>query len=310
MTAFTGRSSSTSGARSTAASTSQIIRPRTTSDSGKTCSGLCGISGIPIIRYPGDFVSGYNWEDGVGPVDQRPARLDLAWRTTEPNKVGTNEFATWSRASRRTMMASISALVASMPPATLSNTAISSGTTGATFGLATAWPSRTNSRSGVSATRWTDPGRLDKKRQRNGRIAHEAAKVMKLVDSEIELVACGSSIPGCRTFRSGKLRCSNTYDDVEYLAPHLPSEEGRSWHLPRAAPRDGPVHQNGRGHVRFRQSEKRSRNRSTFLSTSGMSGTTLLTRIKRSTATRPGLSLRRFSKTSTRWRTRLLSEGC
>ena len=36
------------------------------------------------------------------------------------------------------------------------------------------------------------------------RIAHEAAKVMKLVDSEIELVACGSPIPGCRTFRSGK----------------------------------------------------------------------------------------------------------
>ena len=41
--------------------------------------------GPTIIRYPGgNFVSGYNWEDGVGPVDQRPRRLDLAWRTTEP----------------------------------------------------------------------------------------------------------------------------------------------------------------------------------------------------------------------------------
>ena len=45
----------------------------------------------------GNFVSGYDWEDGVGPRDQRPARLDLAWRSLEPNLVGTNEFLTWAR---------------------------------------------------------------------------------------------------------------------------------------------------------------------------------------------------------------------
>jgi alpha-N-arabinofuranosidase len=44
-----------------------------------------------IIRYPGgNFVSGYNWEDGVGPVEQRPRRLDLAWMSTETNQFGTN----------------------------------------------------------------------------------------------------------------------------------------------------------------------------------------------------------------------------
>jgi alpha-N-arabinofuranosidase len=49
--------------------------------------------GPTIIRYPGgNFVSGYNWEDGVGPVDKRPTRLDLAWFSTEPNSFGTNEF--------------------------------------------------------------------------------------------------------------------------------------------------------------------------------------------------------------------------
>src|SRR5471032_1353032 len=53
-----------------------------------------------ITRYPGgNFVSGYNWEDGVGPVDQRPARLDLAWFSTEPNRFGTNEFIDWCRAA-------------------------------------------------------------------------------------------------------------------------------------------------------------------------------------------------------------------
>ena len=54
----------------------------------------------PIMRYPGgNFVSGYNWEDGVGPVDERPRRLDLAWMSTETNQFGTNEFIDWCRAA-------------------------------------------------------------------------------------------------------------------------------------------------------------------------------------------------------------------
>src|SRR5438105_2219587 len=54
--------------------------------------------GVTLVRYPGgNFVSGYNWEDGVGPRDQRPARLDLAWRTLETNQFGLNEFVEWAR---------------------------------------------------------------------------------------------------------------------------------------------------------------------------------------------------------------------
>lgn len=56
--------------------------------------------GPTIIRYPGgNFLSGYNWEDGVGPIEQRPVRLDLAWLSTEPNRFGTNEFIEWCRAA-------------------------------------------------------------------------------------------------------------------------------------------------------------------------------------------------------------------
>ena len=51
-----------------------------------------------IVRYPGgNFVSGYRWEDGVGPVADRPRRLDLAWRSLEPNTVGVDEFMGWCR---------------------------------------------------------------------------------------------------------------------------------------------------------------------------------------------------------------------
>ena len=54
--------------------------------------------GVTIVRYPGgNFLSGYNWEDGVGPKDQRPTRLDLAWASTETNQFGTNEFISWCR---------------------------------------------------------------------------------------------------------------------------------------------------------------------------------------------------------------------
>lgn len=53
---------------------------------------------MPVVRYPGgNFASAYRWRDGVGPRDERPARLDPAWNTVEPNAFGTNEFVTWCR---------------------------------------------------------------------------------------------------------------------------------------------------------------------------------------------------------------------
>ncbi|OFY66980.1 MAG: alpha-L-arabinofuranosidase [Bacteroidetes bacterium RBG_13_42_15] len=48
---------------------------------------------IPVVRWPGgNYVSGYNWEDGIGPKEQRPARLDLAWNQVESNQMGTDEY--------------------------------------------------------------------------------------------------------------------------------------------------------------------------------------------------------------------------
>ncbi len=52
-----------------------------------------------IIRYPGgNFLSGYNWLDGVGPRASRPTRRDLAWRSLEPNQFGTDEFMVFCQA--------------------------------------------------------------------------------------------------------------------------------------------------------------------------------------------------------------------
>ena len=55
--------------------------------------------GVPIIRYPGgNFVSGYNWLDGVGPKQDRPRVLDKAWNSINTNQFGTNEYMAWCKA--------------------------------------------------------------------------------------------------------------------------------------------------------------------------------------------------------------------
>src|SRR5260370_2541021 len=51
-----------------------------------------------VTRYPGrNFVSGYNWEDGLVPAAQRPRQLALAWLSTDTNQIGTHEILHWSR---------------------------------------------------------------------------------------------------------------------------------------------------------------------------------------------------------------------
>ena len=53
---------------------------------------------VPLVRYPGgNFVSGYNWEDSIGPKEDRPRRLDLAWQSIETNEVGLHEFVDWAK---------------------------------------------------------------------------------------------------------------------------------------------------------------------------------------------------------------------
>ncbi len=55
--------------------------------------------GVPIIRYPGgNFVSGYNWLDGIGPKQDRPRVLDKAWNSINTNQFGTDEFMMWCKA--------------------------------------------------------------------------------------------------------------------------------------------------------------------------------------------------------------------
>ena len=100
--ACSDRSSSTSAAPSTPASTS---RARALADAKGFRTDVAREVkelGVPIVRYPGgNFVSGYNWLDGVGPKAQRPTVLERAWNSIETNQFGTNEFIEWCGAGGR-----------------------------------------------------------------------------------------------------------------------------------------------------------------------------------------------------------------
>jgi alpha-N-arabinofuranosidase len=180
---------------------------------------------VPIVRYPGgNFVSGYNWEDGVGPVADRPRKLDLAWRTTEPNLFGLNEFVDWCRkANTQAMMA------------------INLGTRGveearqlveyANHPSGSYW-SDLRIRHGYQQPHhiktWCLGNEMDghwqighKTAVEYGRIASESAKVMKWVDPSIELVACGSSSGEMPTFPEWEsIVLDHTYNHVEYISLH------------------------------------------------------------------------------------------
>ena len=180
---------------------------------------------MPLTRYPGgNFVSGYNWEDGVGPREQRPARLDLAWKALEPNLFGTDEFMKWCRKANTAPMM-----------------AVNLGTRGAAeaqqlveycnFPGGTALSDRRR-RNGAEEPYgikvWCLGNEMDGPWQTGhrsaddyGRTAREAAKMMKWTDPSIELVVCGSShaaMPTRGEWENTVLE--HTYDLVDYLSIH------------------------------------------------------------------------------------------
>jgi alpha-L-arabinofuranosidase len=181
--------------------------------------------GVPVVRYPGgNFVSGFRWEDSVGPAAERPRRLDLAWRSVEPNLFGLNEFMGWTRA------------VGSAPMM-----AINLGTRGVDAALdlleycnhpgGSAW-SDLRRRHGVADPHgiklWCLGNELDgpwqvcqKSPAEYGRLARETAKAMKLFDPTLELVACGSSNGQMPTFPEWEATVlEHAYDYVDYISLH------------------------------------------------------------------------------------------
>ena len=153
--------------------------------------------GVPIVRYPGgNFVSGYNWLDGVGPKKDRPRKLEKAWNSIETNQFGTNDFMAWCKLAgcKPLMGLNLGTSTPEMAAALVEYCNVEKGTK---------W-SDLRREHGIAnphkVEHWCLGNEMDGPWQighmtatEYGMRAADAGRQMRYVDSSLKLIACGSS---------------------------------------------------------------------------------------------------------------------
>jgi alpha-N-arabinofuranosidase len=181
--------------------------------------------GVPIIRYPGgNFVSGYNWLDGVGPKQNRPRVLDKAWNTIESNQFGTNEFLAWCKLAETKPLMGLN-LGTGTPEeaaALVEYCNVEKGTKWSDLrrqhGISDPW----------KVQHWCLGNEMDGPWQighltatEYGEKAQDAARQMRNVDPDLKLIACGSSGPSMHTYLEWDREVlEQCYDYVDGLSLH------------------------------------------------------------------------------------------
>ncbi len=177
------------------------------------------------IRYPGgNFLSGYHWEDGVGPQDQRPARRDLAWQSIESNQFGTNEFMEFAESINTEPMMAVN-----MGTATIQDAAnlveycnAPAGTKYADLRVAHGYRDPYGVKYWCLGNEMDGPWQIGHLEAEDyGKKAREAAKMMRWHDSAIKLVSCGSSNAIMPTYPEwDRVTLEACWDVVDYHSMH------------------------------------------------------------------------------------------
>ena len=180
---------------------------------------------VPIIRYPGgNFVSNYFWEDGVGPVELRPRRLDLAWKSTEPNWVGLHEFSEWCKKVDSQVMMTLNLGTRGVSDALnlLEYCNMPAGTKYSNLRKMHGHEDPYNFKVWCLGNEMDGPWQLGSKTPAEyGRISYETAKAMKMMDPTIELVSSGSSNTDMPTFPEWEaVTLDHNYEWVDYVSLH------------------------------------------------------------------------------------------
>ena len=178
-----------------------------------------------VIRYPGgNFLSGYNWLDGVGPKGERPLRRNLAWQSIETNQFGTNEFVDFCQAINAAPMLGVN-----MGTGTIQTAAdlveycnIASGTYWSDLRASHGYRQPHNVRYWCVGNEMDGPwqiGHLDAVAY--GNKALEAAKMMKWQDPTIQTVLCGSSGDKMPTYPDwDRIALEIAWEHVDYHSMH------------------------------------------------------------------------------------------
>ena len=181
--------------------------------------------GVPIIRYPGgNFVSGYNWLDGVGPKDKRPVVLDKAWNTVEPNQFGTNEFIEWCRTvgTEPLLGLNLGTGTPEMAAALVEYCNLEKGTKWSDLRRQHGIEKRHNVKYWCLGNEMDGSWQIGHMPAREyGLKARDAANQMRMVDPSLQLIACGSSSPGMATYLEwDRLMLEECYDMVDGISLH------------------------------------------------------------------------------------------
>ena len=181
--------------------------------------------GVSSVRYPGgNFVSGYRWEDGVGPRNARPARLDLAWHSLEPNTFGLDEFMAWAQLARVEPVMAVNLGMRGVADALdlLEYANVRADSRMAQLRARNGHEDPYGIRMWCLGNEMDGPWQLGHKTAYEyGRIAAETARAMRAMDPGVELVACGSSASDMPTFGEWeRVVLGETYDLVDYVSLH------------------------------------------------------------------------------------------
>lgn len=180
---------------------------------------------VPVVRYPGgNFVSGYNWEDGTGPKELRPKKLELAWNSIETNEVGVDEFQEWAKRANTEVMMAVN--LGTRGPQDAANLVEYCNSDTDTYYANKRRANGFDKPFGFKV--WCLGNEMDgpwqigaKTAMEYARLACETAKMMKWVDPSIELVACGSSGPKMETFGEWeKTVLRECYEHIDYISLH------------------------------------------------------------------------------------------
>jgi alpha-L-arabinofuranosidase len=181
--------------------------------------------GVPVMRYPGgNFVSGYNWLDGVGPKKQRPTVLERAWNSLETNQFGTNEFIEWCKlVNTEPLLAfNLGTGTPEMAVAYVEYCNVDKGTKWSELRRSHGYDAPHDVRYWCLGNEMDGPWQMGHMPAREyGRKARDTARQIRVIDRGLQLVACGSSNPAMPTYlvwdREVLEEC---YDQVDGISLH------------------------------------------------------------------------------------------
>lgn len=181
--------------------------------------------GVTCVRYPGgNFVSCYDWKDGVGKKEERPRRRELAWKSIETNQFGTDEFMRWAQKADITPIFAVNLGTRGVENAVslLEYCNLPSGT------LYSDWRMENGHEAPYSIPIWCLGNEMDgiwqighKTPEDYGKLAAQTAHAMKSLDDSIQTVVCGSSSTDVSTYTDWeRIVLEYAYEFTDYISLH------------------------------------------------------------------------------------------